>query len=237
MTEPAIGLDPDSALKQIFRDPSWKIVLGTGSVINAAALVLLGTGSWALPLLPVAFLLWAAVQGYMLKVVRTSIADPASGLPEWSNWPDLLISGLTWMAFICLQVIVALSVFYFSLVIGAMRGFLNSLTPQFPMWAYGTIAANSLVLFIATFFLPLLMANFAENERVAAALAVPVAMKRLLKAPEQFLLFWLLSLGIYAVAVVVPLFTLVGIMFIPLTTFVASLMNAIMLAQVWRSTK
>lgn len=237
MAEVAIGLDPDAAIKQIFRDPSWKLVLGTGSVINATALVLLGTGSWSLPLLPVAFLLWAAAQGYLLKVVRACIAYPESGLPEWSNWADLLISGLTWLAFICVQVILALSVVYFSLVIGAMRGFLNALTPQFPIWAYSTIAANALVFFIATFFLPLLMANFAEQERVPAAIAVPTAMKRLLKSPEQFLLLWLLSMGVYAIAIIVPLFTLIGVMFIPLTTFVASLLNAIMLAQVWRSTK
>jgi hypothetical protein len=34
---------------------------------------------------------------------------------------------------------------------------------------------------------------------------------------------------------VVPLLTVVGVFFVPLTTFVASLANTIMLGQVWRT--
>ena len=228
------GLDPDAALKQIFKNPSWKLVAGIGSIMNAGALVLLGSGQFALPLLPVAFLLWAAAQGYLLKVARATIASPDATLPEWSNWGDLLISGLTWIAIICLQVVVFFSVLYFSLVVGAMHGYLNALTPQFSFWAYGTIAACTLVLFIGTFFFPLLMANFAEKERVTAAVAVGAALERLYKRPEQFVLVWLLSCGIYGLAFMVPLVTVVGIPLIPMTTFLASLTNTVMLGQVWR---
>jgi Protein of unknown function (DUF4013) len=201
------GLDPDAALKQIFKDPSWKLVAGIGSIMNAGALVLLGSGQFALPLLPVAFLLWAAAQGYL------------------------------WIAIICLQVVIFFSVLYFSLVVGAMHGYLNALTPQFSFWAYGTIIASTLVLFIGTFFFPLLMANFAEKERVTAALSVGAALERLYKKPEQFVLVWLLSTGIYGLALMVPLITVVGVPFIPMTTFLASLINTVMLGQVWRYAK
>ncbi|CAN5951173.1 unnamed protein product [Sphagnum jensenii] len=80
------GLDPDAAIRHIFKDPSWKLVTGIGSIINATALVLLGSGQFALPLLPVAFLLWAAAQGYLLKVARSVISEPEAVLPEWSGW-------------------------------------------------------------------------------------------------------------------------------------------------------
>ncbi len=231
------GLDPDAAIQHIFKDPSWKLVLGIGSIMNAAALVLLGSGQFALPLLPVAFLLWAAAQGYLLKVARSVVSDPESALPEWSGWGDILISGLTWIAIICLQVVLFFTVMYFSLIVGAVHGYLNALTPQFPLWAYGTLAALAMVLFIGTFFLPLLMVNFAEKERVAAALSVGTAINRLFKRPEQFVLVWLLSTGLYSLAVLVPMVIVIGIPLIPMTTFLASLINAVMLAQVWRYAK
>jgi Protein of unknown function (DUF4013) len=229
------GLDPNAAFKKIFKDPSWKLVLGIGSTVNAATLVLLTSGKFALPLLPVAFLVWAASQGYMLKVARTVIKSPGDGLPSWSGWADMMISGLTWLAITCAQIIVFFSVLYFSLIFGSMRQWLQATTPQFTYWAYGTIFAEILVLFLGAFFFPLLMANFAEKERASAALAVKSALDRLYRSPEQFILLWLLSSGIYAIAVVVPLLTVVGVFFIPLTTFVASLANTIMLGQVWRA--
>jgi hypothetical protein len=229
------GLDPNAAFKKIFKDPSWKLVLGIGSTVNAATLVLLTSGRFALPLLPVAFLVWAASQGYILKVARTEIKSPEEGLPAWSGWADMMISGLTWLAVMCAQIIVAVSVLYFALIFGSMRQWLNALTPQFTYWAYGTIFAEVLVLFLGAFFFPLLMANFADKERASAALAVKVALNRLYRQPEQFIVLWLLSSGIYAIAVVVPMVTVVGVFFIPLTTFIASLANTIMLGQVWRA--
>ena len=229
------GLNPNEALRQIFKDPTWKLVAGLGSTVNAASLVLVSSGRFSLPLLPVAFLVWGASQGYILKVARSSIKDPAAGLPQWSGWADLMISGLTWLAVFCAQVIVFFSVLYFSLVLGAVRNWLNALTPEFLYWAYGTLVAESLVLFLSSFFFPLLMANFAEKERASAAVSVKSALDRLYRKPEQFLLLWLLTTGIYSLAVLVPLITVVGIFFIPLSTFLASVLNTIMLAQVWRA--
>jgi hypothetical protein len=229
------GLDPNGAFKKIFKDPSWKLVLGVGSIVNAATLVLLTSGRFALPLLPVAFLVWAASQGYILKVARTVIKSPDETLPQWSGWADMMISGLTWLAITCTQIIVFFSVLYFSLVFGSWRNWLNALTPQFAYWAYGTIFAEFLVLFLGAFFFPLLMANFAEKERASAALAVKSALNRLYRKPEQFVLLWLLSTGLYAIAVLLPMITVVGVVLIPLTTFIASLANTIMLGQVWRA--
>jgi hypothetical protein len=230
-----VGLDPNAAFKKIFKDPSWKLILGIGSTVNAATLVLLTSGRFALPLLPVAFLVWAASQGYILKVARTVINSPDEGLPSWSGWADMMISGLTWLAVICAQIIVFVSVLYFALIFGSMRQLLNALTAQFAYWAYATIFAEVLVLFLGAFFFPLLMATFAEKERASAALAVKAALDRLYRQPEQFIVLWLLTSGIYAIAVVVPLLTVVGVFFVPLTTFVASLANTIMLGQVWRT--
>ncbi len=230
-----VGLDPNAAFRKIFKDPSWKLILGVGSSVNAATMVLLTSGRFALPLLPVAFLVWAAAQGYMLKVARTVIKEPSDVLPQWSGWADMMISGLTWLALTCAQIIVFFSVLYFSLILGSIRGWLNALTPEFSYWAYGTIFAESLVLFLSAFFFPLLMANFAEKERASAALAIKPALRRLYRKPEQFVLLWLLSSGLYAVGLIVPLLTIVGVFFIPLTTFVASLVNTIMLAQVWNA--
>jgi hypothetical protein len=230
----SIGLDANAALRKIFKDPAWKLQAGIGSTINALALVLIGSGEFALPLVPVAFLVAAAAQGYILKVLRTAIQEPEGCLPQWSGWADLLISGLTWIALLCGQIVALFSVLYFSLLFGAERGLLNAQKPEFAIWTYSTIGAMALVLFTATFFLPLLMANFAENERVTAALNIPAALKRLYRNPEQFVLVWLLSLGTSTIAIVIPALTVFGLFLIPLTTFLANLFNAVILAQVWR---
>ena len=185
--------------------------------------------------LPVAFLVWAASQGYILKVARAAIKEPDANLPQWSGWGDMMISGLTWLAITCAQIIVFISVLYFALILGSYRGWLNTLTPAFTYWAYGTILAEALVLFVGAFFFPLLMANFAEKERITAAVDFKTALSKLFARPEQYIALWLLTTGIYSTAILLPLLTVVGIFFLPLATFLASVVNAVMLGQVWRS--
>jgi hypothetical protein len=79
------------------------------------------------------------------------------------------------------------------------------------------------------------MVNFAENEKVLSALSVSQALSRLMRRPKEYFTAWLLGVGIFWLAVVLPALTVFGIIFVPLAMFLANTINAIMLAQVWRA--
>src|SRR5690349_11850493 len=89
------ALDPDLAVKAFFGDPQWLFKTGIGGFLNVVSFILCALSYM---LIPVAFLIWGVVTGYVLRAARLHIKDPAGKLPEWNDWMDLLISGLTWMA-------------------------------------------------------------------------------------------------------------------------------------------
>jgi Protein of unknown function (DUF4013) len=206
-----------------------------GSLLICSTLLLVLSGKFFLPLLPLAFLLWAAVQGYTLRVMRAVVKGNDRTLPTWSDWLELVVSGLTWLAILTGQLMVMATVATVSLLIGGKYGLVNPFAPHFKTWFLVSILALSSTSFIASFFFPLLMANFAEQEKVLSALSINEALKRLMRKPREYLTVWLLNVGIFWLAVLLPAVTVFGIFFIPLALFLTNTINAIMLAQVWRA--
>src|SRR5690349_8722429 len=102
------GLDPDLAARAFFRDPQWLFKTGIGGFLNVLSFTLCALNYL---LIPIAFLLWGLVTGYVLRAARTHIKNPEDRLPEWNDWLDLLISGLTWMAIYTGQLLFFFSVF------------------------------------------------------------------------------------------------------------------------------
>jgi hypothetical protein len=237
------GLDPNRAFANFFKDPEWKIKAGLGAVLNAGTLSAVASGAVVLPLVPIAFLILAAVQGYTLRVIRNELKSDnlndksSESLPKWNEWLDLMISGLTWLAVVCSQWIVIFLIVAGALFIGQHYGALNAQSTSFKPWFLVTFTAVSMCMFFASFFLPLLMVNFAEQEKVTAALAVDEAFARLKRRPLDFLAVWMLNLSLFTLALVVPAMTVLGIFFLPLLQFIIGTINAIMLAQVWKSAK
>jgi hypothetical protein len=237
------GLDPNRAFALFFKDPDWKIKAGLGAVLNAGTLSVVASGAVVLPLVPIAFLILAAVQGYTLRVIRNELKSDnlqdqsLELLPKWNEWLDLMISGLTWLAVVCSQWIVIFLIVTGALFIGQHYGALNAQSTSFKPWFLATSMAVSVSVFFASFFLPLLMVNFAEQEKVTAALAVDEAFARLKRRPLDFLAVWMINLSLFTLGLIVPTITIFGIFFVPLVLFIIGTINAIMLAQVWKSAK
>ncbi len=231
----AIGLDPNAAVRRIFQDPELRPKALLGAILNFSAFLTITAGSFAVPLLPLTFLLWAAMQGYLLRVLRTELKVPNSPLPSWNDPLELLISGLTWLAVMTGQFMALASIITISFVIGIQFGYINAFNPHFKQWYFLSVIAFGSASFLTSFFFPLLMANFAEQEKVLAAIAVDDAMQRVWRRPLEFLTVWLLNIGIFWLSVVVPIFTIVGAFLLPMVLFCASLISVTMLAQVWRA--
>ncbi len=105
VNNPANGctLNFDKAWKDIFADPEWMFKTGLGGVFNATCLVLFGAN----PLFfPIVFAIISLLCGYLLRSIREKVANPESPLPKWSNWPELFVSGLTWLV---IELILAIS--------------------------------------------------------------------------------------------------------------------------------
>ena len=61
--------------------------------------------------LPVALALCGLLNGYVMRVIRTRSANPRCDMPEWDNWMDLWMSGITWISVVFSWVVIAFSMF------------------------------------------------------------------------------------------------------------------------------
>src|ERR1700733_1128984 len=125
------GLDPNAAISFYFQDPEWKFKTALGSLLICSALLLVLSGKFFLPMLPVAFLIWSVVQGYVLRLMRTIVQGTDQTLPAWNDWLELVVSGLTWLAIVTGQLMVMASVVTLSLLIGGRYGLVNPFAPHF----------------------------------------------------------------------------------------------------------
>jgi hypothetical protein len=228
-------LDPNQAVRLFFSDPDWRMKSGVGGMLGAAALLMLFLHKL---LIPVAFCMWALLAGYNLRLIRCKIADINSPLPKWNDWPDLFISGLTWIAVAFGYWLLVSTVTTVALFLGvALGGPGLALSDQYVVWVVVTLAVVSATILAVSFFATINMLNFAKQERTAAAFDVFTAFRRLAQAPKQFLQAWLLFIGLQAAGVVLPIVSVVGVAFIPIVSFTFTSVAAIILAQAWRSSE
>jgi hypothetical protein len=228
------GLDPNEAIHSFFRDPTWRLKASIGATFNAFSLLLLVLNP---VLLPLSVLLWSLVCGYMLKVMRVKIKNPEAPLPPWNEWLDLLISGLTWFAIYTGALLLVMSVLTIAMIFGAIQGSIYANDPRFVTWAVVTLTLVSISWLAVALFTTFVQANFAEEERTLAAFAVRKVMRMFRQHCATLVLTWLLAIGISAVALIVPTCTIIGITFLPMTSFIAGTICATMVAQAWRAAK
>jgi hypothetical protein len=216
------GLDPNEAIHSFFRDPTWRLKASIGATFNAFSLLLLVLNP---VLLPLSVLLWSLVCGYMLKVMRVKIKNPEAPLPPWNEWLDLLISGLTWFAIYTGALLLVMSVLTIAMIFGAIQGSIYANDPRFVTWAVVTLTLVSISWLAVALFTTL------------AAFAVRKVMRMFRQHCATLVLTWLLAIGISAVALIVPTCTIIGITFLPMTSFIAGTICATMVAQAWRAAK
>lgn len=229
--EPVTGLDPNLAVKTFFQDADWRFKTGVGAVLNASCFLFAVMNSF---LVPLAFCLAAVVAGYVMRVIRTKIQDQASPLPPWNDWLDLLISGMTWIAVFCGQSLIVLSLLTVLLQVGSANGSINTLNKDFDAWIFGSVSLVYFVSLLVNFFSVYLMTNLAQEEKLGAAFALRKVSRYCARCPVEFIEAWLLGIGIKSLAFVLPCITVIGVMFLPMTIFLACLLEGIILAQVWQ---
>lgn len=241
MAERDMILDPDQALQICAQDRDFMFKMSMGGTINALSLVLFVMN----PLfLPVCLCLCSLIQGYILTIIRTQVANLRSNtdlksnvekmkLPQWPSPFELMIPGLTWLAIITGHLLLILSIIGFSLGIGLAADLLYASPDQYAVWVIATLGAISITSLFMSFYSYYLMINFACTEKISAAFNLVAVHKQLMNEPLAFTQAWLLSLGIKWVAILLPLCSVIGIFFIPILLFAAEVISGLLLAQVW----
>lgn len=224
------GIDPDLAVRSFFSDSDWGRKTAVGATFIALSVVL---ASFQIMLLPLVFILWALVVGYLMRVTRTKIADPKAKLPDWREWVDLLISGLTWLAAYTGFCFLLLSIPTVSLMIGGAQGAVFAPDPRFLPWAITTFTLTCVVSLFVGLISTYLQANLAQEERTTAAFDLIIVIRRLGKSGGPMVQAWLLSTGLIGASIILPACTLLGICLIPTFLFMASNICAILIAQAW----
>jgi hypothetical protein len=225
-------LDAQLAWNSVFGDPEWMFKTGMGGMLSAACLILFAASTMTLP---VAIALAAVLTGYVLRVARIRVPDPQAKLPEWNDWMDLLMSGLSW---IFVQFVFGLAVPMSAIALislGAMSGLMEFASPYFLPFAVFSILDVVVLSLLISLTLSYLMLNFAVEENMAAGWQPMRVFMQIAKAPKTFVLAWLLGLGIQSAMIIVPFITVVGVFFLPTALFVGQIINATLLAQAWGS--
>jgi hypothetical protein len=222
-------LDPDLAWKPIFKDPEWMFKVGVGGTLNAAALLLLFVN----PLfVPVSIALNAVINGYLLRIVRHKMLNRESKLPDWNDFPELAISGLTWLAIQFSFWMILLSAITWILVL-ATASSVAFQQSTFWLWAIPWTILLSLVALSISFMNNYLMINFAIEEKLRAGFAVKKTFRRAERFPINFTLSWLLGIGVILASIIVPSLTLIGIFIVPSTFFLGQTIAVTLATQVW----
>lgn len=227
---PLIGVDPEYAFRSFFKDPEWGRKSALGATFNALSVLLI---TFKLMLLPIVFLLWAVVAGYQMRVMRLKMADPDAKLPDWNDWVDLLISGLTWLAVYTGFFFFILSIPTISTIIGAAQGAMYAPDPRFLTWSTTTYTLTFVLSIFVGIITTFLQANLAQQEKTTAAFELFKVTRRLRKSGGPMLQAWLLSVGLMAAAIILPICTVIGVFLMPTTMFIAGTISATMVAQAW----
>lgn len=224
-----LRFDPDIAVSSYVKDPDLMPKTGIGGVINALALVtLVLTGGL---LAPVSLALMGLTNGYILRHMRFRLGKQDSPLPDWDDWLDLFISGITWLALQFGYALVIISVATISYMICDA---INRKNPEALIGVYIGSAFMFMVTWALThFFSSYLMVNFAGEEKLSAGFAFRRVYEVACAAPQAFFLSWVLAIGFQFAAVFVPALTIIGLFLVPSTYFAGQITGANLLSQAW----
>jgi vacuolar-type H+-ATPase subunit I/STV1 len=222
--------DLNGALRGLFKDREWPFKIMMGACINCAAFGLLRVNTL---FVPISFGMVGLTYGYLLRAMRQSIKGELETLPGWHDIVDLLTSGLSWLS-ICLGFgFFVLSLLAISLLAAGNSKILNMSNPSFLYWATGTFLVIYGLVFLFKFFLAVLMANFAEDEKMLAGFAWRKVIRRIAKQPLPLLTAWLAGLTISFCAVLFPTASVVLALLAPFLGFLAEVIAVRMIGQAW----
>jgi hypothetical protein len=206
---------------------------GVGGMIYALCLVLIFLNVLFFPLI---VCLLALLQGYLITTIHDSVADANAPLPKWKGWGELLIAGLTWASIECVLFLAGLGVIFLALVLADILHGDWILKSSFTFWAIFIWSLVMLIFALSSLFSAYRLTYFAERQEIGAAFGFAEVIKRLIRFPVPLLQAWLLQIGLFALALLVPIATVIGIFLLPSTIFISQLIGARLLAQAWRLT-
>lgn len=235
---PSPGSHPQIAvnesIRSIFADPNWMFKTGMGGVFTAASIVAV---LYSLAGIPIMAALMALNTGYNLRVMRYQTSVHETKLPEWNDWLDLFLSGMTWIALqtsiwllggiIMLGIVILSSSYAYGL---------KSSTEALIFVVAGCLA-SSILLVLLSFSSSYLMVHFAHEENVQAGTAYVYVIKRLLEQPRHYFLVYAISTGLQWASIIVPILSVVGVFLIPSSVFAGQLASSALLANAWTKEK
>jgi hypothetical protein len=226
-------LSPSETLRQFKADSEWTMKAGVGGMIYALSLVLIFLNILFFPLV---ICLLALLQGYLITTIHDSVADAIAPLPKWKSWGELLIAGLTWTAIECLLFIAITGIVFGVLIVSDILHGDQILHPHFTIWAVSIWSLIMLFAALSSFFSAYRLTYFAQRQEIGAAFGFAEIFTRLIRFPKPLLQAWLLQSGLFALALILPIATVIGIFLLPSTIFISQLIGARLLAQAWRLT-
>lgn len=225
-----ILLDPNSAIQSFFADRNWPQRVGIGATINALSALVLTLNP---AMLPLSFCLWSLIAGYQIKHMHNVMDDADTKLPKWENWFDLLSAGLSWQAVYSGLLLLVLEVPTLSMIAGNATGAIYVQDKRFVLWNGTTYAATITIWLLVELLATYLQAHFAKEERVAAAFAFRKVLRHLKENGAGLVLIWLLCLSLRALAFFLPAVTVIGVILVPMTTFITGTICATMVGRAW----
>lgn len=225
-------LDVDRLLRTLFSE-DWIVKTGVGGMLTAGSIV---AGLYSFMCIPIVAALWALMVGYCLRCMRYKLMNPDCKLPDWGDWGDLFLSGITWVA---LQSIMWIFVGAIAFGITTLCS-AYSIGAKNPVESHIDVIAGCLIIGAVTLFFSLvssyLMVNFAKEENTGAGVAFRKVFKRIAAEPQKYIGAYFLSVGIQWASVIVPCITIVGVFLLPSAYFLGQVASASVLARTWSTT-
>lgn len=227
-------LDAQLALNQFRADPECLFKTGLGGVLTAACWLITVMDMQHLLLLPVALAISAVLNGYLLRTVRQRVKNPqATRMPEWGEWGDLFMSGITWIA-IQFGINILAFTFISSTVLISYYAFVSPGANTL-LIAESALLSILLAIFWVHFLSTFLWVNFAVEERLSGGLAFRQVTRLIRRNAGEIWIAWALSCALQLAAIILPSLTVLGIFLVPTTLFAAQLISAQLLAQAWKA--
>lgn len=224
-------VDVESLVRGVFRD-DWMVKTGIGGVLAAGGLVAI---LYSFTCLPILAAFWALMVGYCLRCMRLKAANPDCKLPEWNEWGDLFLSGITWIALQTGVWLACLSIQ--ALILAVCVGYaINDKSSTLSLvWCAAGCCLVSITLAVLAILSAYVMVNFAVEENVKAGLAYIKVARSLLRSPGKLICGFLLASGIQFLAVLIPSLTVIGVFLVPSAYFIGTVVSSIVLSRHWNA--
>lgn len=222
-------IDLDHLTRGFFKD-EWMVKAGVGGVMAAAALLAF---LYSYVCLPISVALWALMIGYCLRCIRHKAANPDCKLPDWNEWGDLFMSGVTWIALQTGVWALIGSIAFFALAYCIGLSFNEKNSALSTVWIALGVSFYFSSIFATALISTYTMANFAIGENAKAGLAFIKVTRSIFANPDKLLAGFLLAQGIQSLAVLLPCITVIGVFLVPSVFFIGQILSALVIARHW----